>query len=133
MKKVMTPEFRVSFPSVFQPISFQNQEAKYKVTMLFDKSQDLSKLKALAKEAMEDKWPDPAKRPKNLYNPFRDGDSEKSDVEGYENTIFVTASSKQKPGVVDQNVQPIIDENEFYAGCFARATVVAYAFAAVIM
>ena len=33
-----------------------------------------------------------------------------------------------KPGVVDQNVQPIIEAEEMYAGCYARATLTAYAF-----
>ena len=128
MQKVMTPEFRVSFPNVFKPRGFEGQEPKYSVVMLFDKSTDISALKQLAQRAVEEKWPDPAKRPKGLRNPFKDGDTEKPDVDGYEGAIFVNASSKMKPGVVDQNVQPIIDENEFYAGCYARATVTAYAY-----
>lgn len=125
---VKTSEFRVSFPNVFKPSAFPGQEPKYGVTMLFPKATDLSALKALAKKAVEEKWPDPTKRPKDLKNPFRDGDAEKPDTDGYAGMIFIRATSKIKPGCVDRNVQPIIGEEEFYAGCYARATVTAYAF-----
>lgn len=128
VKKVMTPEFRVSFPAIFKPISFEGGEAKYKINMMFPKGTDLSAMKAIAKAAIETKWPDAAKRPKDLRNPFRDGDVEKPDWPEYADTIFVSASSKMKPGLVDQNVQPIIEESEFYAGCYARATVTAFAY-----
>jgi len=124
----MTPEFRVSFANVFKPRAFEGQEAKYSVCMLFDKKTDLSELKRLAAEAVNEKWPDSSKRPKGLRNPFRDGDTEKGDLAGYEGKIFINASSKIKPGLVDQDVQPIISEDDFYSGCYARATVTAYAY-----
>ena len=127
---VMTPEFRVSFPAVFKPRVPQNDDGspgtpKYGVTMLFAKDADLSKLKAAAQEAVKEKWGD--KPPKNLRSPFRDqGDRE---LEGYvEGCVFINASSLQKPGLVDRQRQDIIDETEFYAGCYARATVRAFAY-----
>ena len=127
---IMTPEFRVSFPAVFKPRVQQNDDGspgtpKYGVTMLFAKDADLSKLKAAAQEAVKEKWGD--KPPKSLRSPFRDqGEKEH---EGYvEGAVFVSASSKQKPGLVDRQRQDIIDETEFYAGCYARATVRAFAY-----
>lgn len=36
---------------------------------------------------------------------------------------YLTLKTTQKPGVVDQNVQPIISESEFYGGCWAIASV----------
>jgi len=130
MEKVMTPKFRVSFPNVFKPTAFQvGQDPKYSVVMLFDKSCDLKALKDLARRAAVDKWGEnTSKWPKGMRNPFRDGDEEKPGVDGYENVTFVSASSKIKPGLVDSNVQPIIGEDEFYAGCYARATLTAYAY-----
>ena len=71
-------------------------------------------------ERPQDSLPDEAEK--------RDGDVDKADVAGYEGMIFATAKSKTKPGLVDQNVQPIIEEGVFYAGCWARATIVAYAY-----
>lgn len=126
--QLMTPEFRVSFPAVFTPrAAVEGQEKKYSITMLFDKKTDLTALKQAVASVLAEKYgPDKAKWPKGLRLPFRDG-SEK-DYSGYENVIFASATSKIKPGVVDQNVQPIIEPSEFYGGCYARATVNAYAY-----
>lgn len=126
--KVMTPEFRASFADVFVPRApEEGKEPVYAVTMLFAKDADLSALKAAAKAAAIEKWgADQNKWPKNLKLPFRD--QGEKDYDGYEaGCIFVRASSKQKPGLVDANVQPIIDPSEFYSGCYARATVNAFA------
>ena len=130
-EKVFTPEFRVSFPSVFEARAFaEGQEKKFEITALFPAGSDLSGLKALAKQAAMDKWGDklPAMmKAGGLRSPFRDG-SEKPDLEGYEGCVFIKMTSKQKPGLVDQNVQPIIDAGEFYGGCYARASVTCFAY-----
>lgn len=130
LKKCITPPFRVSFPAVFKPKSFQNQEPKFSVVMLFDKKTDLSKLRSATMVAITEKWgADKAKWPKNMRSPFRDGD-ERRDVEGYTDTIFVTATSKKKPGVVDASGKIPLEEatNDFYAGCYARASIIAFAY-----
>lgn len=127
--QIMTPDFRVSFPAVFAAKeAMGGGEAKFSITMLFAPGTDLTPLKALVKAAGVEKWgPDMTKWPKPLRLPFRDG-AEK-DYEGYgKGVVFCNASSKQKPGIVDQNVQPIIDPSEFYGGCYARATVTAFTY-----
>lgn len=126
-KKCITPKFRVSFPSVFTPKSFEGNEAKYSVVMLFEKGVDLKDLKRAVHNVAVAKWGPKEKWPKNLRMPFRDGD-ERSDLEGYANHIFVTASSKNKPGLINQRKNPILTEEEFYAGCYARASIVAFAY-----
>lgn len=127
-KRVKTPEFRVSFPHIFEAHSgFEGQGAKFSVVMLFDKKTDITPLKKAVAEAATAKWGDKTKWPKNLRLPFRDGD-EKSDLSGYSGTIFCSASSKQRPGVVDKHLAVITDESDFYAGCYARATVTAFAY-----
>lgn len=123
--KVITPEFRVSFANVFEATSFEDGDPTFGLTMLFDADADLKAMKELAKRAAVDKWGD--KIPKDLKSPFRDG-AEKPDVDGYEGKIFVNAKSRQKPGVVDQRVRPILDASEFYSGCYAIASVRAYAY-----
>lgn len=130
---VLTGTFRVSFPAVFAPKKANKNDtddkAKYSIQMLFKKTDDLSAMKAAARAAATEKWGPQDKWPKpkdGLQLPFRDG-SEK-DFDGYgPDIIFVSASSKQKPGLVDENVQPIITADEFYGGCYARATVNAFA------
>lgn len=129
-KKVKTPKFRVSFPNLDQPKSFQGQAAKYSITMLFPKDTDLTEMKRAAFKAKVEKWgKDKAKWPKRLKSPFRDGDAEKPEMKGYEGSIFVTASAKadNQPGMVDIDRQEITGK-DIYAGCYARAELIAFAY-----
>ena len=128
-------------------------KAKFSIVMLFkDKSKpeyakdpeavDITPLKQLVRNAVVEKfgidtskWPtkvvgkDPTTgKPvvvSALRLPFRDG-AEK-DYDGYGPGItFCSASSVHKPGVVDYKRDPIVVPSDFYSGCFARATVVAF-------
>jgi hypothetical protein len=64
----------------------------------------------------KDSWP------KLSRNPFRD-QGEKT-FEGYvAGAKFINASSNTKPGLVDASNNDIINEADFYPGCYARATV----------
>lgn len=119
IEKIITPVFRVSFPSVFEPGKLSE---KYEITMLFDKTADLSKMKAAVKKAIVEKFSNGA--PAGLDIPFKDGNHKA--YEGYQNTIMVKASSKYAPGVVDEQKQPIINPKDFYAGCYAIASVNVY-------
>lgn len=127
-KKCVTSEFRLSFPALIKPRAFEDQEPKYSLTMLFPKSADLSKLKKAAFNAATEKWGPREKWPKNLRMPFRDGDSDRSETEGYAGHFFVAASSKNQPGIVGPTLQPILNEREIYAGCYCRAEVIAFAY-----
>ena len=124
--QVCTPEFRVSFPAVFQArAAAEGQEPKFSIAMLFPKTTDLTALKTLVKNTLVEKLgPDQKKWPKGIRLPFRDG-AEK-DYDGYQDTVFCTATSKNRPGLVDQAKQPILEPSEFYGGCYARATIGAF-------
>ena len=134
LKKCMTPEFRVSFPNVFKPRAFtEGQEAKYSIACLFSKNTDLKELKRAATNALIEKWGPKEKWPKNLDMPFRDGD-DKPELDGYAGTIYINAKSKQRPGLVGatkvNGELPSLteDSGDFYAGCYARASLIAYAY-----
>lgn len=133
--KVKTPRFRVSFPKVFKAkVNKLSGKAEFSVVALFPKGADLSALEKAAEAVKEERWgKDKAKWPKNLKSPFRDqGEKVREDgslPQGHEKgAIFMSFKSKDKPGVVDQNVQPIMEENVFYPGCWAIASVNAYAY-----
>lgn len=140
MSRITTPEFRVSFPKVFKPeLNKLNNKQEFSVVALFPKNADLSALKKAAQEALiEEFGPDKSKWPKNLRSPFRDqGEKVKTDEQtGKEilppahekGAVFMNLKTTQRPGVVDQNVQPILDETQFYAGCYARAQVRVYTY-----
>lgn len=128
--RLLTPEFRVSYPHVFKANSIKGSKPKFSVTMLFPKDSDLSPIKEAIKQAKivafgpnKDNWPE------DLESPVTDGDKPKfADKAGYAGHWAIKASTNedQRPGVVDANVQPITDPSEFYPGCYARASVYAY-------
>lgn len=133
IKKVVTPKFRVSFPVVFQAQkNIFNGKEEYSIVMIISKTltgRDLeafNAMKQLAKDTAVEAFG--GKIPKNFRNPIRDGDVDKSDRDEYKNTWFITARSKQRPGLVDDKLQPIIEQDQFYPGCYARATVTCYAY-----
>ena len=134
LKKVKTPEFRLSFPALWKPKAFEEQEPKYSLVMLFDKKKaDLSGMKKAVVAAAQEKWGAKEKWPKNLRLPFRDGD-EKEDMDGYKGHTYVSASSKQAPQIVDFKgpgirPEPLTEaDQKCYAGCYARATLIAFAY-----
>lgn len=131
---VVTPKFRVSYPNVFKArLNDLNGQQEYSVVALFPKDADLTALKAAAQEAIVKKWgEDKAKWPTNLKSPFRDVEDRRKEgvlPPGYEEgSVFMNLKTRQKPGVVDENVQPVLEESTFYAGCWARASLNAYAY-----
>lgn len=129
-KKIMTPEFRVSFPCLFEKRAVQvGQKATYSMCMLFPKTTKLDELKALIREAAvaEFKLPLPA----GLASPIHDGDVEKPGRSEYAGHFYINAKAhSHRPHLVDRQCNPIGPEignaEEFYGGCYARATVTAY-------
>ncbi len=133
---ITTPVFRVSFPSVFKARrNEQNGKDEFSVQALFPKGTDLSAMKKMADAACVKKWglkaAEMVKSPK-FKNPFRDQGEKIKDgklPEGCEaGAIFMTFKSTNRPTVVDQDVQEILEPAKFYAGCYARANVGAFAY-----
>ena len=135
-QKVVTPEFRVSFPHLFkaQAMPGTANKPKYSITMLFEKDSDLTEIKKAifaAKKARfgpnKDEWPE-------VPSAFGDGDGKagldktKKRREGYAGHWVLKASSNEEnqPGLVNTENQPIIKASDFYAGCYARAAITAY-------
>lgn len=70
------------------------------------------------------KWS--GKEPKKLDLPLRDGDTDKEDDELYADHYYVNAKSSTRPGVVDRNRAPIVDEEDVYSGMWAIISVTFY-------
>lgn len=136
--RTLTPEFRASFPHLFkaQAMPGTNNAPKYSITMLFPKDTDMKGILAVIREAKTAKWgPNKDSWPKTIKSPIQDGDGEagfsnktQQPLEGYAGHWIIKASTgeDQRPGVVDENVKPILDAAKFYPGCYARAYVYAY-------
>lgn len=110
-----------------QPSMNPGGEPSYAITLVFPKSTDLSALKAAARAAAAKKWPN--KQPPNLRSPFRDGDVDKADDPTFKGSIFITARTKQRPGVIGRDLQPLDNpELDAYSGMRCRASVTAFGY-----
>ncbi len=134
--RIVTPEFVVSFPHLKEPHAFKEGDpARYMVTMLFPKEDEeaLEGMKDVAHVALAGLFGDnPDKWPRKLWNPFRDGDAEYPDTEGFPGRIFVAAKSTRPPQLLLQRPDGsrvyTQDTEEFYAGSICKASVTAFAF-----
>lgn len=122
---------RLSYANVWEPQSINGSEPKYSVSVIIPKSdkatiQKIQQAVELAKQEAISKFG--GKIPANLKLPLRDGDIDRPDDEAYANSYFINCNSKQKPQVVDQQIQPILDQAEVYSGCYGRVSVTFYGF-----
>jgi len=121
---INTPEFRLAFPSVFEPNKYGGKE-KFLITMLFPKEQDLTPLKQLLANCAKEAWGEDRSKWPALQSPFNDGDTKEWD--GFAGHVFVKASSEYPPGVVDARREDVINKTDVYGGCYARAQVNVFA------
>ena len=135
-KSTITPEFRVSFPSLFKARSFNEGEPKYSLTALVPKNINLRKsistrykygVMELCEKAAEEKWGAEWKKKKPAM-PFKDGDEKEPMLDGYEGHNYFAMASKMRPGLIGPDKEKIELEDDFFAGCYARAEVSAYAY-----
>lgn len=130
--KLVTGKVRFSYAHVFEPTAIsEGQEKKYSVNVIIPKSDKkaIERIKAaIAAAAEEGKAKFGGKIPANYKQPLRDGDEDRPDDEVYENSMFFQANSNTKPGLVDAALDPILDKEEFYSGCYGRVSVRFYAF-----
>ena len=133
--KVVTGKVRFSYVAVFQPKAMdEKSEPKYSVSIIIPKSDKatldrITKAIEAAKVAGKAKLADKTgKIPANIKIPLRDGDVDRADDEAYADSFFINASSNRKPGVVDAQLNEIIAPEDFYSGCYGRASINFYAF-----
>jgi len=121
--KLLTPFFRVAFPSVFEKKQQPNDKTQYSITMLFPKDTDFAAMKEAVKQCAIDKW---GSIPEGLKVPFKDGNAQAEKYPSHTDMVVVEAKSDYKPRVRNPaNSDDILIEDVspegFYAGCWARA------------
>jgi len=137
MQKLLTPNFTVAFPQIDEPKQIMGQgKLKYSMTMLFDLA-EINKdpeqkalwdnMVASVDQAIADKG-----LKGKIKKPFIEGETcistKTGEVyDGFEGKVVIRTTTQTKPGLVDQDRNPIIGKEDFYSGCVARATVNAYA------
>ncbi len=132
---VVTGKVRFCYVNVFEPTAMNDgEDLKYNICILIpkDDTKTVNKIKAAieaAKQAGKAKLADKnGKIPSSIKIPLRDGDEDRSDDEAFAGMYFINASSRRKPGIVDKNLDPIMDKGEFYSGCYGRASLGFYAY-----
>ena len=123
---------RISFANIWEPKSINGGEEKYSVSCVIPKSDKalIARIEKAIEAAREDgksrRWG--GKIPPNLKLPLRDGDIDRPDDENYQDCMFVNATSKEAPQIVDRRKQPITDPMMVYSGCYCNVSVNFYAF-----
>lgn len=131
--KIVIPKhgkIRSSYVNVFSPKKNDlSGNEEYSLMLLIPKSdkETIDSLKAAIKDAVGRKWGD-KRPPNNLRFPLRDGDEEKDGVEPYTGCYFMNVKSKDKPGIVDRNLQPVIEPSEFQSGDYCRVSINSFAY-----
>lgn len=136
--RVVTDKVRLSYVHLFQPYAHQQgQDPKYSCTVLVPKTDTATKaridaaIEAAKQEGASSKWG--GQIPPVVPVPVYDGDGVRpSDGQPFGDECkghwVFTASSKQAPQVVDQAINPIIDQSEVYSGMYARVSVNFFAY-----
>ena len=146
IEKVVTGLFRVSYPHVWTPQIDKNSGRKiWSVTAIFPfatleaakADPDFAKLLMLYNNTKTIKLPgqtgvrSPFKLGNALKNPQDPVSTEKwcDNNPEYKDSIFVQFKSYDRPVLpVDHTMQPILEHKDFYAGCYAVASVNAFAY-----
>lgn len=135
--QIVTGKVRLSYAHLFKPYAHDpRQEPKYSVTILIPKTDMATKadidraIEAAKQEGMANKWG--GQMPPVVKTPVHDGDGARQNGQPFGDECrgcwVLTASSKQAPAVVDQTIQPILDQSEVYSGMYARVSINFFAY-----
>lgn len=123
--KVVTKELvRFSYVNLIEAkLAPGATEAKFSMSVIIPKSakktlKDIDKAVKAAIEQGEAKFGTGWKAKKL---PLRDGDDEREDA-AYEDSYFLNANNKTRPGVVDAKVRPVMDLTEVYSGSWGNVS-----------
>lgn len=128
-RNVITPKCRMAWPALFVPSKMRGQsddQAKYQVTVLIPKDADYTLLKEVAAEAAAEKFP---KVKSGLRSPFRKTEEKDSLAELAEDfPFYITARSKDRPGIVGPNGKSVEDPEQVYSGRWCRISIQAFGY-----
>lgn len=66
------------------------------------------------------------KVPPVLKTPLRDGDAERPDDEAYKGCYFINCHATTRPGAVDANRAPIMNQDDIYSGAYGYVNITLY-------
>jgi len=135
-ERLHSPEGTARYVSLLTPRQRKDAKGnatgdpKYQITLIFDEDEDLRKMtkaaEEVALEAFGAKYKELIKKGR-LNWPFKDNeervDDDDNPVPGFENPgTHVGFKTKDKPGIVDADAEPIMDKADIYDGMRARVS-----------
>lgn len=125
---------RLSYVFVWEPTTDDNGVAKYSVSVLIPKTDKKSldtcnkAIEDIKTEAV-DEGKLALKKIEAVLSPLHDGSADykigKRD-KSYDGHMYFSARSKYQPTLVDRQLNPIIDEDQIYSGCWCNIAVSFY-------
>ena len=115
---------RLSFPHLFTAHAMEEgEQAKFSASFILDNEKHaklIERIEKLVERLALDHW----KKKVTFKSCLRDG-NDKPDMDGYgDGVMFLNASRKTRPVVVDRQVNPVTEEDGvILAGCYVNATV----------
>lgn len=138
----LTPIGRVSFPKLFEPSINDQGKKSWSVVLVFDKAAQatpefaemVKTIEQTAAERFGTKIPSGIKRkslePKSGYPITSTAAKEQYFGWADDGSVMVTLSSRYPALVVDRDKSEILEQDQVYAGCYARASYSCYAYSA---
>lgn len=128
--KVVTGRVRVAYPNLFTPRPKYGDPSKteYSCMVLIPKRDKatVDKVRAAMKSVAVAKWGESVKM-SDIKLWLQDGDqSDKG--EAFEDHFFINLKTKNKPGVLGTDHQPMLDPDELQSGDYARVSFNAYTY-----
>jgi hypothetical protein len=128
---LILPEAQGNYVYLFKPTKFgEDGKEQYSMVLMWPKGKAtdaaLKPLRDAFQAVQKDAFP---KLKQPLPSPLKDGDKEapESLAEDAKGHWFMRVASTRQPGVVDRQVQAIIDPSQAYSGCHFRADVTVFA------
>ena len=130
--KAVTGLVRFANVHIYEPISpTAGVTPKYSITLIISKSDS----KTI--DCVNDACSQVKELNLNIFNNksaislgLRDGDIDREGDPIYSKSYFLNASSTEKPGIVDVDLNPLIQRNDLYGGCYGRVSITFYAYSA---
>ena len=122
--KVVTGLVRFANVHLYKSISLINGvPPKYSVTLIIPKS-DTKTIECINKAYLEVLGLNKSmlSNKSMISYGLKDGDTDRDDSI-YLDSYFINASASEKPGIVDIDLNPLIEANDVYDGCYGRASI----------
>lgn len=135
-QRLILPPALASYAQLLEPKAFEQQDPKFSVQLLWDKSvleTDLKPLLQAINEVAIAKFGPQAPemfKEKVIKHPLHRGDLEKADKPVYAGKIYANVSCPQdrKPPIIDLRGCSITSDADCYSGCTIRVSVGVYAY-----